>query len=128
MMTLDDAIKHAEEVAEKEEEHINKTFATFGEDRVLFNKEENECKKCAEEHRQLAEWLKELKQFKESAIQLEKVKQAREDIENEVKFWSNPSGTKLLPSVKAVRYGKVNSYKHCLEILDKLIEESEEKE
>ena len=43
-MTLDEAIKHAEEVA---------------------NDMELCCKECAEEHRQLAEWLKELKQYRE---------------------------------------------------------------
>ena len=42
-MTLDEAIKHAEEVAE-----------------------EKRCEKCGEEHRQLAEWLKELKQLRET--------------------------------------------------------------
>ncbi len=56
---------------------------------------------------------------------LDKVKEAREEIENEIKFWSEPPKAKLLPSVKAVRAGKVNSYKHCLEILDELIAESE---
>ena len=40
-MTIDEAIKHAEEVAE-----------------------EKRCEKCGEEHRQLAEWLKELKQLR----------------------------------------------------------------
>ena len=42
-MTIDEAIKHAEEVAE-----------------------EKLCEKCGEEHRQLAEWLKELKQLRET--------------------------------------------------------------
>lgn len=42
-MTLDEAIKHAEKVAEQ-----NKG-----------------CQKCAEEHRQLAEWLRELKELRE---------------------------------------------------------------
>jgi len=42
-MTLDEAIKHAEEVAD---------VCEF------------EARKCAKEHRQLAEWLKELKQLK----------------------------------------------------------------
>jgi len=42
-MTLDEAIKHAEEVA---------GVCEF------------EARKCAKEHRQLAEWLKELKQLK----------------------------------------------------------------
>ena len=41
-MTIDSAIAHSEEVA-----------AT------------TKCKECAEEHRQLAEWLKELKAYRE---------------------------------------------------------------
>ena len=44
-MTLDEAIKHCEEVAEEQEE--------------------KECLECAAEHRQLAEWLKELKAYKD---------------------------------------------------------------
>lgn len=52
----------------------------------------------------------------------EGIKLTREDIENEIKFWSEPPKAKLLPSVKAVKDGKVNSYKHCLEILDNLTE------
>lgn len=46
-MTIDEAIKHAEEVASR-----------MFDDRV-------HCVKCADEHRQLAEWLKELKQLRE---------------------------------------------------------------
>lgn len=52
-MTIDEAIKHAEEVAEEQE---NK-FSISGE----FLGNNADCKKCASEHRQLAEWLKELK-------------------------------------------------------------------
>jgi hypothetical protein len=52
---------------------------------------------------------------------LEKVKQAREEIENEVKFWSEPSKYNE-ESLAYVRKAKARSYKHCLEILDKLIE------
>ena len=70
-MTLDEAIKRAKEVAEvKEQEakewHENQVrkcklipFAAMDYTR------ENECKKCAEEHRQLANWLQELKQLRE---------------------------------------------------------------
>lgn len=52
-MTLDEAIKHAEEVVD-------------GHNRIKQIKAVTleECK-CAEEHRQLAEWLKELKQLRE---------------------------------------------------------------
>ena len=48
MMSLDEAIKHAEEVA----------------DTPCFTDEEA---KCYSEHRQLAEWLKELKAYKEQS-------------------------------------------------------------
>ena len=52
-MTLDEAIKHAEEVVD-------------GHNRIKQIKAVTleECK-CAEEHRQLAEWLKELKRLRE---------------------------------------------------------------
>ena len=61
-MTLDEAIKHAEEVAEKFES-LHERYENMDEDRLLFRVEENECKNCAKEHRQLANWLKELKQL-----------------------------------------------------------------
>lgn len=52
-MTLDKAIKHCEGVAERLKNSCKRDW--MGED----------DKRCAEEHRQLAEWLKELKQLKE---------------------------------------------------------------
>lgn len=54
------------------------------------------------------------------AVSLDKVKQAREEIENEVKFWSDSSKYNV-PSVVNARKAKAQSYKHCLEIIDKLI-------
>lgn len=52
MITLDEAIIHAEEMAEfSDRECIRERF--YGEKEMK--------RKCAEEHRQLAEWLKELK-------------------------------------------------------------------
>lgn len=49
-MTLEEAIKHAEEIAEEKE----------NEGKLLCNSEAGSagCLKCAEEHRQLAEWLR----------------------------------------------------------------------
>ena len=58
-MTLDEAIKHAEEVAdEKKKEACNLYDAKVYE-------ESRDCIWCSEEHRQLAEWLKDYKQLKE---------------------------------------------------------------
>ena len=64
-MTLDEAIKHTEEVAEGYEKKL-KVYENIDEDRPLFTEEETECRLCAEEHRQLAEWLKELKAHREA--------------------------------------------------------------
>lgn len=69
-MILDEAIKHAEEVARQNEEDAiiysnckkhKKNLYEIG----LAENAENKCYKCAKEHRQLAEWLKELKKYKE---------------------------------------------------------------
>lgn len=58
-MTIDEAIKHAEEVAEKNEKKASCFWGKEG------NPNYENCIECAEEHRQLAEWLKELKQLRE---------------------------------------------------------------
>jgi hypothetical protein len=52
-MTLDEAIQHAKDVANEEKSKLLKV----GEKYV--------CSKCAEEHEQLAEWLEELKEYKD---------------------------------------------------------------
>ena len=54
-MTLDEAIKHAREVAEENrEEAMNAFFPPYA----------DECKSCAEEHEKLASWLEELKELR----------------------------------------------------------------
>jgi hypothetical protein len=57
MMDLESAIKHCEEVAEKNESEANFGFGNACIDR-------SSCLECAKEHRQLATWLHELKVFK----------------------------------------------------------------
>ena len=61
MLDLESAIKHAEDVADKQNEiafELNTTYNAVTE----YSKE---CSKCAEDHSLLAEWLKELKQLRE---------------------------------------------------------------
>lgn len=55
--SLDEAIKHCEEVAEDRDETANLTPTEY-EDYI------NSCRECAEEHRQMAEWLRELKAYR----------------------------------------------------------------
>lgn len=61
MLDLESAIKHCEEVAEE-----NENIALYKPIDFCVNGEIEECKKCAEQHRQLAEWLKELKRYREN--------------------------------------------------------------
>lgn len=61
-MTLDEAIKHCEEVAEKYCEKVEDGLTA-----------DDFCDSCASEHRQLAEWLKELKAYREILANADKI-------------------------------------------------------
>lgn len=64
-LTLDEAIKHCNEVAENNEQFASgKWIGSEGE----ANRQE--CEQCAADHRQLAEWLTELKELREENINL----------------------------------------------------------
>lgn len=60
-LTLEDAISHCLETAEQLEERANIPYKV--EDSEL---QDNACRECAADHRQLAEWLTELKEWKEN--------------------------------------------------------------
>ena len=64
MMTLEEAIKHAEEVARSCEFDTDCGMANHFIDRSGVA----DVIKCGEEHRQLAEWLKELRDYKEQKL------------------------------------------------------------
>ena len=56
-MTIEEAIKHCEEVAEREQQKGYYANTEANQSTEYGTK----CYECAEEHRQLAEWLRELK-------------------------------------------------------------------
>lgn len=59
-LTLEEAIVHAKEVAEKNYRGVDFESIDYIDDDIKAN-----CIKCAEEHMQLAEWLEELKSYKD---------------------------------------------------------------
>lgn len=63
-LTLEEAIVHAKEVAEKNYRGADFESIDYIDDNIKTN-----CIKCAEEHMQLAEWLEELKSYKEAEEQ-----------------------------------------------------------
>lgn len=67
-MTIEEAIKHCEEVAEKNETKGKMIQNNFSKLRREQKQEIDSCLECASEHRQLAEWLKELKELRKNKI------------------------------------------------------------
>lgn len=67
-LTLEEAIKHCEEVAERQETNANSFENGDDFDKSLV---EN-CLECAEEYRQLSEWLKELKTYRNAITEMKK--------------------------------------------------------
>lgn len=63
--SLETAIKHCEEVAE--EQDMKAGFETDNQTYTMSEAERERYKECASEHRQLAEWLRELKRWREFA-------------------------------------------------------------
>ena len=66
MLDLDEAIKHAEETANNLELEA-KCIRSWGKENDTKQGAIN-CEKCAKEHRQLAEWLRELKDYKDARV------------------------------------------------------------
>ena len=67
-MTIKEAIKHCEEKAEELEKRV-KPYQCESINKKLYEvnkKEWNDCLECAAEHRQLAEWLRALKEIWDS--------------------------------------------------------------
>ncbi len=75
-MTLDEAIKHCLEVAEQNEQGLYDAIALGGQNPT--QEEIANCEQCAADHRQLAEWLTELKELRNSigAVKLKDMKEA----------------------------------------------------
>lgn len=62
-MTIDEAIKHCLEVAERNTQGLYDAIALGGQSPT--QEEIANCEQCAADHRQLAEWLTELKDLRE---------------------------------------------------------------
>ena len=64
-LTIEEAIKHAKEVADMNYNDAEK----FDSNDSVENYMKDNCMKCAEQHEKLAEWLEELKSYKEAEEQ-----------------------------------------------------------
>lgn len=86
-MTLDEAIRHCEEVAKEKEQMAFDLATTFNRETI----NSKECKKCANEHRQLAEWLKDYKRLlKEQELYENRVVGWKKDFKGFIRELSMP--------------------------------------
>lgn len=101
-MTLEEGIVHAEDVARMNHEaakHLTDEHPTQAE----------KCEACAEEHRQLAEWLKELKAYREARAEINQA--LNDDVRGEQNDYERgrKSGIFLCESIISVKLGESRS-------------------
>ena len=108
-MTLDEYIKYVEKIAEKKEKEadFHKDLLYHHYDEYKCQTEIDKCEKCAKEHRQLAEWLKDYKRL-QAAI---------EDIKAEIEKL-NPVDYSFISPYKC-HNGASEMQEDVLEIIDK---------
>ena len=121
-LTIDEAIKHAEEVAEEKQlkAHNLKLCKDYGNPKSTITSGVVECETCAEEHRQLAEWLKELKRLREQEPVLDKIRA-------EIEEYKSRQLT-LAIGVDDLEKGKQIALEYILAVLDKYKAEMESEE
>jgi hypothetical protein len=112
---IDDVIKRCLEVAEAQEVVI-KSRKIYVEVKGLTPLDE--CRKIAAEHRQLAEWLTELKELRNSlgTVKLSNMKEARELIRDYKA--ENITQKKLIAEYKRLLKAAVQDIRHCMRYYD----------
>lgn len=101
-LTLEEAIVHAKEVVEKNYRGADFESIDYIDDDIKAN-----CVKYAEEHEQLAEWLEELKSYKDLEEQGLLVRLPRKVGDM---VWDNDFGYPESYEIKAFSYGYCDSY------------------
>lgn len=91
-MTLEEAIKHAEEVMV---ENLEKTKGRNASDPIAMN-----CFECAKEHLQLEKWLKELKQLREQTRWISVSERLPKDLEPVNITWVNHNPESYYADIK----------------------------
>lgn len=119
-MTLDEAIKNAEEVAEQNETQAEKWQEEGGE---KWGKT-TVCRERAKEHRQLAEWLKDYQRLLSTpTISIDHIKQLREEVRNHKQRLE--AGYDKFPSEREVIVAKIEVLEADIKRIDNMIKEYE---
>ena len=114
MLDIDTAIKHCLEVAEARETEVLKYNYCRGIPDV--EKVVSDCKECATDHRQLAEWMRELKAYRKAEKKILENMRAWEKIYAEPLEWNVDD----INNIKLAFYqdGKADAYTDCIGICE----------
>ena len=83
MLDLESAIKHCEEVTKEQERQADFNKYRFQTKHIeVYERQYKKCTACASEHRQLAEWLRELKAYRKAEKEIEQELVNWDDIDN----------------------------------------------
>lgn len=108
-MTIDEAIKHCLEVAEHNEAKAQKIGVQFlG---TTKDREATECRECAADHRQLAEWLTELQQKRDAVKHLSEWNRKLTDYKNEMVCKYGESQEQLAEAKRLLKAAVEDIYK-----------------
>ena len=101
-MTIDEAIQHCEEVAEVNHKMVESLVG-------IDTDEQERCRECAKDHEQLAEWLKELKAYREARAEINQA--LNDDARGEQNDYERgrKSGIFLCESIISVKLGESRS-------------------
>ena len=104
-MSIDEAIAHAREVAEihRNNDKLNKTLG------VISPYYKTDCIKCAEEHEQLAEWLEELKDYRDKnkmvvRVDVENMDSIKDKIDELSRYTENQYNKAIDDCIKIVKF------------------------
>ena len=104
-MTIDEAIAHAREVAEKQrKDNDNCEYKAEYGCKGCADYYSKPCIECAEEHEQLAEWLEELKAYREIGT-VEECRNSVLDIERAYNKAIDDFAEKLKQDVRTITFG-----------------------
>lgn len=101
-MTLDEAIAHAREVSSEQKRRSGVCIQNDSEcDKI------SACLKCAEEHEQLADWLEELKQYREIGT----IEECRVEVE------------KMKSDEELESHDEKHILKYCISLMQEMVDE-----
>lgn len=124
MKDIDEAIQHCEDVAQQQDmlkgRYDDASGYTRSGNEAIRTSDAKKCEKCAADHRQLAEWLKDYKLLLEQEPVLDKIRAEIEQKIEQERFARSVFRGEEKDAVNAEQCtGSIFAYKNVVNIIDK---------